>query len=323
MLAFVARRCFSALPLLLGVLTLVFLLVEAAPGDPLQIEPGPGVSPEAAAHLREIHGADRPILQRYLAWIGGFLSFDLGLSLSYREPVGALLIEALGNTMWLAGAALVLEFLLGTALGLIAAGSGKSTVDRLIGTVATVVYSVPSFWLALVLVYLLSVRLGWLPASQMRSIDAPDLAPAWRLVDLARHLVLPCLALALPSAAGIALYVRQEMKDLLGRPFVRIALARGAGRGGIVLRHALKNALLPVVNLFGVALPGLVGGSVVIEVLFAWPGMGRLAYQAVLARDTPLVLGCVWVASLAVVAGSLLADLLSAVLDPRVREAPR
>ena len=321
MLSFVARRCFSALPLLVGILTLVFVLVEAAPGDPFQIEPGAGVSRGAAAHLREIYRTDRPFLQRYLAWLEGFLSLDLGVSLSYREPVARLLRGALGNTLWLAGAALALEFLLGTAAGVAAAGWPRHGIDRMVGGAATVLYSVPSFWLALVLVYLLSVRLGWLPASQMRSIDAPALEAGPRLVDLARHLVLPCLSLALPSAAGIALYVRQELKDLLGRPFVRFALARGAGRGGIVLRHALKNALLPVVNLFGVALPGLVGGSVVIEVLFAWPGMGRLAYQAVLARDTPLVLGCVWVASVAVVAGSLLADLLSALLDPRVREA--
>jgi len=320
-LSFLARRCASALPLLIGVLTLVFVLVEAAPGDPFQIEPGPGVSREAAAHLREVYGTDRPFLQRYLAWLEGFLSFDLGVSLSYREPVAGLVRKALGNTLWLAGAALVLEFVLGTAAGVAAAWWQRRPLDRLVGGAATVLYSVPSFWLALVLVFLLSVRLGWLPASQMHSIDVPELGAGPRLLDLLRHLVLPCLALALPSAAGIALYVRQELKDLLGRPFVRIARARGAGRVGIVLRHALKNALVPVVNLFGVALPGLVGGSVVIEVLFAWPGMGRLAYQAVLARDTPLVLGCVWVASLGVVGGSLAADLLSAVLDPRVREA--
>ena len=321
MLSFIARRCLSALPLLACVLTLVFVLVEAAPGDPFQIDPGPGVSREAGLRLRQIYGIDRPLPLRYLAWLKGFLTFDLGVSRSYREPVSALVRRAIGNTLWLAGAALALEFLLGTAAGAAAAAWPRRAIDRLIGAAATVLYSVPSFWLALVLVSFLSVRLGWLPASQMHAVDAEALAAGPFFLDLLRHLVLPCLALALPSAAGIALYVRQEMKDLLGRPYVRIALARGAGRGGIVLRHALKNALLPVVNLFGSALPGLVGGSLVIEVLFAWPGMGRLAYQAVLARDTPLVLGCVWVASVAVVAGSLLADLLSAVLDPRVREA--
>ncbi len=154
----------------------------------------------------------------------------------------------------------------------------------------------------------------------MRSLEAGDLGSGPRLLDALRHLLLPCLALGLPSAAGVALYVRQEMKEVLARPFVRIALARGARPGEIILRHALKNALLPVVNLLGVALPGLAGGSLVIEVLFAWPGMGRLAYQALLARDTPLILGCAWVASLAVILGSLAADLLSAWLDPRVRE---
>ncbi len=309
MLSYVARRLLLVLP----------LLVAAAPGEPFQLEPAAGASREAAARLREIYGAGRPLAQRYFEWLAAYLSFDLGRSISYREPVALLLRGALRNTLVLAGPALALEFVLGTAAG-VAAAWRRGPLDRIITGISTVLYSVPSFWLALVLVSAFSVRLGWLPASQMRSLDAGDLGSGPRLLDALRHLFLPCLALGLPSAAGVALYVRQEMKEVLARPFVRIALARGARPGEIILRHALKNALLPVVNLLGVALPGLAGGSLVIEVLFAWPGMGRLAYQALLARDTPLILGCAWAASLAVVLGSLLADLLSAWLDPRVRE---
>ena len=320
MLSYVARRLLLALPLLVGVLTLVFLLLAAAPGEPFQFEPAAGASREAAARLREIYGAGRPLAQRYFEWLAAYLSFDLGRSLSYREPVAVLLRGALRNTLVLAGSALALEFVLGTAAG-VAAAWRRGPLDRIITGASTVLYSVPSFWLALALVSAFSVRLGWLPASQMRSLDAGDLGRGARLLDGLRHLLLPCLALGLPSAAGVALYVRQEMKEVLARPFVRIAVARGARPGEIILRHALKNALLPVVNLLGVALPGLAGGSLVIEVLFAWPGMGRLAYQAVLARDTPLILGCAWGASLAVILGSLAADLLSAWLDPRVREA--
>lgn len=320
MITFVARRFLSAVPILLGVLTLVFLLVEAAPGGPFQLDPGPGVSPAAAARLRAIYGADRPMAERYAAWIRGYLTFDLGDSFSYRQPVAGLIVEAAGHTFRLAGAALALEFLLGIAAGLAAASSRRRVIDRTVGGAAAVLYSVPSFWLGLVLVWLFSVRLGWLPASQMHSIDVSGFGAPGRFLDALRHLVLPALGLALPSAAGVALYVREQVKAVLRRPFIRIARARGAGEWEILLKHGLKNALLPVVNLFGVSLPGLLGGSAVIEVLFAWPGMGRLMYQAVLARDLPLVLGCAWAGAVAVVAGSLAADLLSATLDPRVRE---
>ena len=277
--------------------------------------------PEAAEHLRQIFGAERSLPERYLSWLAGFFSGDLGISFSHRRSVAELLGEAVGNTFALAGTAILLQFLLGTAAGVAAAAGRSRWLDRGIAVGASLIYSLPSYWLALALVWLFSVRLGWLPVSQMHSIDAADLGAWSRLLDSLRHLVLPCLSLALPAAAGIALYVREEVRDSLWREFVRTARARGVGERQVILRHSLSHALLPVVNLFGLALPGIVGGSVVLEVLFAWPGMGRLAYQAVLSRDEPLILGCTWLASLFVVAGSLAADLLSAWVDPRVRES--
>ncbi len=315
------RRLVAILPLALGVLTVVFLLLEVLPGRPFGLEPGTGVRPGAADDLRRIFAADRPLVERYLDWLRGFLTGDLGISFAYRRPVGALISEAAGNTVTLAGLALAMQFLLGTAAGTAAAAADRKSIDRLITGTSSVLYSVPSFWLAVVLVSLVSVRLGWLPVSQMRSLDAAELGPWPRLVDVLRHLVLPCLSLALPAAAGIALYVRDEMRATLARGFIQAARARGTPRAGVVLRHGLAGVLRPVITLFGLAVPGLLGGSVVIEVLFAWPGMGRLAYQAVLSRDEPLVLGCTWVASLAVIASSLAADLLAAAVDPRVREA--
>ena len=310
----------TAVPLLLGVLTLVFLLVQVAPGDPFRLEPAAGVSGSAQRTLRHAFDADRPLAARYLDWMKGFLVGDLGVSFTYRRPVSELIREAGTNTIVLAGLATLLQFLLGTAAGVAAAGSRRGWVDRFLTGLSSLAYSLPSFWLGMALVWLFSVRLGWLPVSQMHSVDAAEHSPVWRLVDFLRHLALPCLALTLPAAGGIALYVREEVRSQLGGAFVQAARARGIGEKAIVMRHSLRGALLPLVNLFGLALPGILGGSVVLEVLFAWPGMGRLAYQAVLAKDEPLVLGCAWVTSVLVVAGSLMADLMSSWVDPRAGE---
>jgi peptide/nickel transport system permease protein len=320
-IGFLARRLLSSLPLVWGAATLVFLLVEAAPGDPFDRLREPGVSVRTSARLHEAFGTTRPLPVRYLDWLGGLLHGDLGTSWSYRQPAAALVRDAAFNTLMLAGPVLVLQFALGLAAGIAAARSRAGIADRCVSLAAAALYAVPSYCLALPLAWLLAVRLGWLPASQMHSIDAAELPALSRLVDTLRHMVLPCLALVLPSAGGIALYVRDQMRATLGRGFVHAARARGLGSRQAEMRHALRAALVPVTTLFGVAIPGVLGGSVAIEVLFAWPGLGRLAYQAVLARDVPLILGCTCLASLLVAAGGLVSDLAAAALDPRAREA--
>ncbi len=321
MLRFASRRLLAVVPLAWGVATLVFLLAQIAPGEPFHEIEGPGVEPRAAEHLRALFGADRPLWERYVAWMSGSLSGDLGVSFSLRQPVSSLLAEGLRNTFCLAGLALALQFVLGTAAALAACRWPRGWVDRALVVSAGLLYSLPSFCLGIALVGVFSVRLGWLPTSQMRSIDAASLSSWARGLDTLRHLLLPSLTLALPTAGAVALYVRDRMRSVLSRPFVTAARARGAGPGRVLLAHALRNSLLPIVSLLGLSLPGLAGGAAVIEVLYAWPGMGRLAYQAVLARDEPLVLGCTLVASVTVILGSLAADLVSAAVDPRVKEA--
>jgi peptide/nickel transport system permease protein len=320
-IGFAVRRLLSVLPLVWASATLVFVLLNAAPGDPFDSLREPGVSARTSARLHEVFGTDRPFFIRYVDWLEEAVQGDLGTSWSYRQPAAGLIRDAALNTVSLAGPALLLQFALGLAAGIAAARSRGGFIDRGVSAVASALYSVPSYCLALPLTWLLAVRLGWLPVSQMHSLDAASLRTLPRLFDTLRHLVLPCLALVLPAAAGIALYVRDQMRTALDRVFVSAARARGLGGRRAELRHALRAALLPVAALFGLALPALLGGSVVIEVLFAWPGLGRLAYQAVLARDLPLVLGCTCLASLLVVAGGLAADLLAAALDPRAREA--
>ena len=322
MSSFLLRRLLAAAPLLLGALTLLFLLLQLVPGRPFTSEAGAGVSPAAAERLRRVSGSGQPFATRYLAWVGGVIGGDLGYSWSERRPVADAVRDAAARTLLLAGTAIALQFLLGFGLGLTAAAAGRR-LDRLLTAGAGILYSVPSFWLGLLLVGFFSVRLGWLPVSQLHAPDAAAWGAWPRFLDAARHLVLPCLALALPGAGGIALFVRDEVRAALSEGLARAARSRGLGRGRIVLRHGVGRALLAVSVLFGLAIPGLLGGSIVIESLFAWPGMGRLAYQGTLARDEPLVLGCAAVAALLVIAGSLAADLLAAAVDPRVRESLR
>ncbi len=322
MAGYLARRTLAAVPLLLGALTLVFLLIQAAPGNPFGSEPAAGVSRRAEEIHRRAFGADRPLASRYLAWLEGFLSGELGISFTHRRPVAELIAESAGNTLLLSGCALVLQFVLGTLAGSLAAATRRSWVDRLLTAGSSVAYSLPSFWLALALVWLFAVQLGWLPVSQMHAVDAAEHGALWRWLDALRHLALPCLALAIPGAGGISLFVREMVRGGLARPHVRAARARGVAYAAVVLRHALRGSMSPLVSLLGLSLPGILGGTVVLEVLFAWPGMGRLAYQAVLAKDEPLVLGCAWVTAILVVTGSLMADLLGAWADPRVRASP-
>ncbi len=321
MLALVLRRTLACLPMLWAIVTLVFLLMEVIPGEPFEGTDDPRAAGAAAGRLQRRFGTDRPLAERYASWLSGFASGDLGFSHSLREPVESALRGAMGSTLLLFGAALGVQFLLGIGGGVLAVTWRESALDRWLTALAAVVYAVPSYWLGVLFVWILSVSLGWLPASQMRSIDAPGQGALAGLWDSVRHLVLPVLSLALPAAAGIALYVRDELAGVFASGHIRGARARGLSRGAVILRHGLPNAMIPVANLMGLALPGLVGGSVVIEVLFAWPGMGRLAYQATLARDEPLVLGCVCVTGVFVILGSLVADLLTAAVDPRVREA--
>src|SRR5258706_8311306 len=225
MIRLAARRLLSAVPLVWGAATLVFLLVELAPGDPFDRLQEPGVSVRAAARMQEAFGTARPFLVRYLDWLEGMARGDLGVSWSYRQPAAGLIRDAALNTLILAGPALALQFAVGLAAGIAAARSRGGLVDRGVSTAAAVLYSIPSYCLALPLTWLLAVRLGWLPVSQMRSIDSAMLEPLPPVIDRLRHLILPCVALVLPTASGIALYVRGLMRATLHRAFVSSAVA--------------------------------------------------------------------------------------------------
>lgn len=311
------------MPLLLGLVTLTFLLLHLAPGDPTTAYFNPNIPPDVVDAMRRNLGLDQPLHLQYLYWLESFATGEFGYSFSQHRPVAAALGDALPNTLLLGGVSLLLIFALGCAAGVVQAVRQYSLLDSSLTVATLFIYSMPGFWLALMLILLVSAP--WmpealrLPISGMTSIGHAAMGPWEQFVDLARHLVLPSVALGLASAAGVARYTRGSMLDVVGQDYIRTARAKGLSRSRVILRHALRNALLPVISLLGLYLPLLFGGSVVIEVVFSWPGMGRLLYNGILARDYPLVMAATFLFGALVVAGNLVADMLYAAVDPRVR----
>ena len=323
MFRFVIRRLVLALPLTLGAATLVFVLMETAPGNAADLFLGNHpVPPEVRERIEEVYGLDRPPLERYLRWLGALvLRGDLGWSHSRGRPVTEAILDALPATVTLAGAALLLHLLAGVLLGALAAARRGRWADKSLTVVSLTVYALPTFWVGLMAVLAFSYFLPLFPASSIASVGAEDWPWLQRLADRIWHLALPAAVLGLASAAAMIRFVRAGLLQNLGRAFVRAARARGLGGKRVLFAHALRNSLIPLVNLVGLSLPVLLSGSLVTEVVFAWPGMGRLTYDAIRAQDFPVVLATTLLATLMVVLGNLVADLVMALVDPRIRLA--
>ncbi len=322
MLRYILKRLLQAIPLLLGIATITFTMVHLAPGDPMDMyieeRMQRDVDPEVIELLRKKYGLDQPLPVQYAKWIGNVARGDLGESFRYRRPVATLIAERVPYTLQLAALALVLDALIGIALGIFSAVKQYSRADKAITLGSLVMYSIPGFWLALMLVLVFSVNLGWFPTSQTRSLDYELLSAGGKVADRLWHLALPVFVLGVASAAGTARYMRTKLLDVLSEEYVLAARARGLSERVVILKHALRNALIPIVTIYGLALPFLLGGAVLIERVFAWPGMGLLAVEAIGARDYPVILATSMIAAVLVVLGNLLADVAYALVDPRV-----
>jgi len=318
MTSFVLRRLASAALLLLLVASAVFVLVHLLPGDATLDDPRlPAAQRE---HLRHAFGLDRPLPAQYLAWLENLLlRFDWGTSFSFRRPVLAVLGDALPASALLALVALPLEYALGLLLGVAAARRAGGAGDHLLRIASLTLYSLPVYWLGIVGILLFAVRWPWLPAGQMHAADSDVWSTAVRLADLARHLVLPAGVLALANAGGVGRLVRNGLLEQLDQEYVRAARARGLTEPRVLWRHALPNALPALLQTFGTQFPALLAGAFTVEVVFSWPGMGRLAYGALLQRDYPLILGWTCCNAVLVLLGGLCADLLQHASDPRLR----
>jgi len=318
---YLAGRLLQSVGVVLMVTTFTFVLVHLAPGDPVSAAlNGPGVTETVRQHWRESYGLDRPLGEQYVRWISNAARGELGFSFSHRRPVRDVLADALPRTMLLAGLSFALSFLVGVVVGVLQAERPGGTRDRWLGRVLLLLYSVPDFWLALVALLAFSYWLPLLPAGGIVDPVMHDyLSTGGRIADRLKHLVLPVVTLTLLSAASIARYQRSALLDVLPSDWMRTALAKGLSFRAAVRQHAVRNALLPTITLAGLWLPSLAAGTVFIEKVFSWPGMGLVTVNAIGARDYPLVTAGVLAISVLVVLGALLADLAVALVDPRVR----
>jgi peptide/nickel transport system permease protein len=319
---YLIRRLAAAALLLWLVLTTTFVLLRLVPGDAattISDLPIPQPQREILIHA---YGLDRPLPEQYVRWLGAVvLHGNLGISYAQLRPVRSVVAEALPATLLLAAAALLIEYGVGTALGVAAARRSGSVLDKAIRVATLLLYSQPLFWLGLMAILLFSDRLGWLPASHMFSIGADEMGRGARLADLAKHLVLPAMTLGLAQAGAAARFVRAGLLEVLGRDYIRTARAKGLSERRVVWVHGMRAALVPIIQLLALSVPSLLSGAFITEVVFAWPGLGRITFNAILARDSPVLLATTGVSAILVVGSNLVADLLHAAVDPRVRDA--
>ena len=315
----VARRGAQVIPSVLGIATLNFALLHMAPGDAAEIiaAQSGGGSVEFVAELRRSFGVDLPLWQQFFIYLGKLLTFDLGVSNVQQRPVLSLIAERTPATVLLMVTAILIATLLGVVLGLIAAMRHRKWLDGLISVLALLVYATPQFWLGLMLIVFFSVTLGILPSGGMMTIGQ-DLSWPIRALDVARHLFLPALTLGLFYVALYTRLMRASMLEVYTFDFITTARAKGISEARIGFVHAAANALLPVVTMAGVQVGHMLGGSILVETVFGWPGLGRLLFDALQQRDLNLLLGILFISSILVVVANLVVDLLYGVLDPRM-----
>jgi peptide/nickel transport system permease protein len=310
----ILQRLAIALPVILGVTIINYAIINLAPGSPVDVLVDPMAGPEARQQMERQLGLDQPIYVRYMSWLGETLHGNLGYSYADYRPVTAKIGERIGPTVALTATAFVFAFLMALVLGTVSSVYAYSGIDFLATFVGIFGVSIPSFFFGLAAIYLFSLKVPIFPSGGMLQTGA-----GFSLPDFAAHLVLPALALSLFDVGSLVRYTRASMLEVLHQDYVRTARAKGLSESRVVTTHALRNALNPLITQAGLAIPRLLGGAVVVELIFQWPGMGRLAIEAILQRDYPVLMGLNLVIAVLVILGSLAADLLYAVADPRIR----
>ncbi len=321
MTGYILRRLLGLIPLLIGIIAITFLVIHLAPGKPTSLESqfNPKVSQEVRQRLEKLYGLDQPLRVQLARWAGRLARGDLGRSFIDDRSVTVKIMERIPVTLTINVLSLALILLIAIPLGVLAATRPHGFFDRATTLFVFLGFSTPTFWLALLLMSWLGVQLGWLPVSGLHALDAERMTQWERCWDLARHLVLPVGVAAFGGLAGISRFMRTSMLNVLRQDFIRTARAKGLSEGAVLFKHALRNACLPIVTILGLSVPGLIGGSVIFETIFAIPGMGRLYFEAVMARDYPLVMGVLTIGAVLTLLGNLLADVAYAMVDPRIR----
>ncbi len=322
MLNYILRRLFFMIPLLIGITIICFGVIHLAPGSPtdLQTQMNPRASAEAKERLRALYDLDKPIYQQYFSWVRKLAVLDLGKSFSPdNRPVADKILERLPITLFINVLSLGLIIVIAIPIGVLAAVRQNSLFDKVTAVLVFIGFAMPTFWLALLLMILFGVHLGWLPISGIRSLNYEYLPPLSAFIDLLKHLILPVLLSAFGGLAGLSRYMRANMLEVIRQDYITTARAKGLSERVVIYKHALRNALLPVITILGLSIPGLIGGSVIFETIFAIPGMGQLFYMAVMSRDYPVVMGILVIGAILTLVGNLIADVSYAVADPRIR----
>ncbi len=319
MLGYILRRLINSVPILLGITLITFFVIHLAPGNPTLYEGAfnPKVKPEAIKRLERLYGLDRPLYQQYLMWLKKLIHLDFGTSFVDGKPVIDKIKERLPVTLLINLLSLLIILAVALPIGVISAVKRNSILDKALTVFVFVGFSMPGYWLALLLMILFGVKLRILPISGLESLN-PGHGLALFL-DRVKHLILPVFISAFGGLAGFSRYMRQSMLEQLQQDYITTARAKGLPERVVVMRHALKNALMPVVTLLGLSVPGLIGGSVIFETIFAIPGMGQLFYEAAMARDYPTIMGILTIGAALTLLGNLMADIAYALIDPRIR----
>jgi len=314
---FILRRLIYAIPTLIGVSIITFAIVRLSPGDPIRLYTfgARDITNEDIEALRRVYGLDKAMPLQYIDWLSRVVRLDFGQSFIYHKDAGSLILEILPNTLQLAVVSLVLQILIGVPLGVVAALKRGSWVDGLVRVFGVAGHAIPAFWLGLVLIIVFAVQLRLLPSQGMLTVGRDQ----WDLFDRLKHMLLPAFVLSLTGIANYSRILRTETLDVLGQDFVRTAHAKGLRERTVVFVHALRNALIPVVTALGGILAALVGGALVVETVFSWPGIGRFTFAAAIAKDYPIIQAGTMIASVLLVVSYLLRDIAYAVVDPRIK----
>jgi peptide/nickel transport system permease protein len=319
---YILKRLLLMIPVLLGITIISFAVMQAAPGDPTSLvtDMNPDMNEEAVKRIRAHYGLDQPVHIQYLKWLKNMLMLDFGTSFaSDSRPVIDKILERIPITLLINVLSMILILMVALPLGVLSAVKQNSLFDKGTAVFVFLGFAIPGFWLALLLMILFGVQLDWLPISGFRSFGYSELSLPAQILDVGKHLVLPVFISAFAGLAGMSRYMRSNMLEVIRQDYITTARAKGLDERAVIFKHALRNALLPVITILGLSVPGLIGGSVIFETIFAIPGMGQLFYQSVMMRDYPTVMGILVIGAVLTLLGNLIADLSYSVADPRIR----
>ena len=322
MVIYFAKRLLEMIPTIIGITLISFFIIHLAPGKPTDIlsELNPKITPEAREKLEKYYGLDKPIIVQYGIWIKRLVKLDFGDSFSTdKRPVWDKIKERLPVTILINVFSLILVILIAIPIGVSSATHQYSLYDKITTVVVFVGFAIPTFWLALLLMILFGIYLDWLPISGIKSLNYDSLSTVGKIRDMSSHLIMPVLLGAFGGLAGLSRYMRSNMLEVIRADYITAARAKGLSERAVIYKHAMRNALLPVITILGLSVPGLIGGSVIFETIFAIPGMGQLFYMSVMTRDYPLIMGVLTIGAVLTLIGNLLADAGYAIADPRIR----